>query len=97
MSGAGFDPASSGRGAGSLDSCLHRARPWLDQGNDGRRHRSGMCSRMREDFRLDPAFPGPPKTTGVLLLNALEDQHLPLFALERESVPCDLEPLDVRP
>ena len=40
---------------------LHRARPWLDQGNDGRRHRSGMCSRMREDFRLDPAFPGPPE------------------------------------
>ena len=37
MSGAGFDPASRGRGAGSLDSCFRR--------NDGRRHSIVICSR----------------------------------------------------
>ena len=48
-------------------------------------------------FAWTRLLPAPPKTTGVLLLNALEDQHLPLCAMERELVPCDLEPLDVHP
>ena len=37
MSGAGCDPASSGREAGGLDSRL--------RGNDGRLHSVGICSK----------------------------------------------------
>ena len=48
MSGAGFDPASSRRGAGRLDSRL--------RGNDGRRYRTVMCARIGDNWPAHLSF-----------------------------------------